>query len=665
MADDLDARRLEILEGAVRRLLAEVGDLQGELRALRSIVAQESAPVREPVRPRPVEEPPATVSEPMEAAASPEPTPPLWQRVLDPPNKASAQPRRPPPPPRRAPRRTLMPAGLSFEDLVGRYGAMALAALAIMSAVGIFLSWAIAQNLIGPGVRVGAGFAAAAALGALGWRFRTRGARTFGNTLMGIALAVVHVVAWGAGPGLGVFPSWLALGVAAAASIALAVLAWRTKEESLFVVGVGGALIAPFVTTPGRGNGEALLVFGWLVLTTALYGMRDRDWPWARRLLGTAGIIYASAAMTAAWSSTGVLGKELPAVFALACAAAALLLGGLMHGPALTRAYLVAGIAPLFYDADTEGIFMPHLVTAAAGTVILLAATWRREEDGMSWLVGVFVISLGFLAAALAPLDDVTSTAGTLVALGWSVGIAAVGAMLTGRRREALWTVAALTSGLAIVLTTWEHELRTALGLSAHAAAVSMIMRRERAGLMLMPALVGLCFATFAAGLMYSERPPYTYTPFLTTVALAGLVVVLGWGALGWNIAHTELERPLGAGERRVVAFLGIVAAFLWGHAELAEAYSPDMSTFLLIFYYAACGLAAIFVGRRDSLSGLRRVGLALAIFAALKAVSQAYGLEQVGLRVGSFLLVGGFLLAVAYWYRAAGEASAADSGAS
>jgi hypothetical protein len=93
---------------------------------------------------------------------------------------------------------------------------------------------------------------------------------------------------------------------------------------------------------------------------------------------------------------------------------------------------------------------------------------------------------------------------------------------------------------------------------------------------------------------------------------------------------------------------------------ELASAVSPDVSTFLLIFYYASCGVAAIFVGRRDSRSDLRRVGLALAIFAALKAVAQAYELAQVGLRVGSFLLVGGFLLAVAYWYRAAGDADAA-----
>ncbi len=550
---------------------------------------------------------------------------------------------------------------------------------------------------------------AAAALGALGWRFRTRGARTFGNTMMGIALAVVHVVAWGAGPGLAVFPPWLALAIAAAASIAHANLAWRTMEQSLFVVGVGGALIAPFVTTPGRGNGEALLVFGWLVLTVALYGMRDRPWGTARWMLGAAGIAYAGAAMTAAWSVDGAWGKEMPVIFALACAWGAQALGGPMHAPVLTRAYLVAALPPLFYDYDAAGIATPHLLLAAVGTATLFASLFRFEETDDGWLAGTLVIPLVLLAAALVPLDDAWSTRGALIALGWAVGAAVTGQLLGGRSerslserslndregasrslserslndregsnrslserslnerfegrgREALWTIAALTSGLAIILLVSENDLQLALGMSAHAAGVSLVMRRERAGLLLLPALLSLAVATYAAGLLYDLRPPYSYTPFLTQASLAGLMVVLAWGTFGWNAARTELDRPLGDRERGATASLGIIAAFLWGHFELASAFSPDIATFLLIFYYAACGVAAIFVGRERSRPDMRRVGLALAIFAALKAVAQAYELDQVGLRVGSFLLVGGFLLAVAYWYRAAGDAPGGES---
>jgi hypothetical protein len=661
---DESRERIERLETATRRLLVEVADLRQELRGLRAVVAPGSvdpAPVtRENVAPASLPRgtvPPAPVPHDSVPPASSRPAaePGFLQRILDPPRAGSGAPRAPRQAP--LPRPGIFPQGMSFEDLIGRYGAMALAALAIMSGVGIFLSWAIAQNLIGPAVRVSAGFAAAAALAALGWRLRNRNARTFGNTLMGIALAVVHVVAWGAGPGLAVMPNWLALGVAAAASVALALLAWRSDEQSLFVVGVGGALIAPFVTTPGRGNGEALLVFGWLVLTTALWGMRERPWRAARWLLGAAGVAYAAAAMTAAWSADGIFSKEAPAVFALACAWGALALGGRLHAPGLVRAYLLGALPPLFWNWDAAGVFLSHLVLAGAGTLTLFVGVHRTEEPDGNWILGTLLLPLGFLTAALMPLDDIVSTRGALVALGWAVAAAGAGWLVPGRRREILWIVAAVASAIAIVFALSEKEIAMIAALSAHVAAVSIVMRRERAGLLIFPAIAVLVVAAGALWIQLDLRPPFSYTPFLTSASLGALALVLGVGVLGWNAARTELGGGgLSLRERRALQGLGFVAAFMWGHVELAEAYSPDLSVFLLIIYYAACGVAAIFIGRRDSMADVRRIGLGLAIFAALKAVAQGYELETVGLRVGSFLLVGGFLLAVAYWYRAAGE---------
>ena len=90
---------------------------------------------------------------------------------------------------------------------------------------------------------------------------------------------------------------------------------------------------------------------------------------------------------------------------------------------------------------------------------------------------------------------------------------------------------------------------------------------------------------------------------------------------------------------------------FFWGNTELSHAYSARVATFLLILYYAAVGVASIFVGRAREIRILRHVGLGLAIFAALKAIAEASSLA-IGLRVGSYLLAGVFLLAVAYWYR-------------
>ena len=99
----------------------------------------------------------------------------------------------------------------------------------------------------------------------------------------------------------------------------------------------------------------------------------------------------------------------------------------------------------------------------------------------------------------------------------------------------------------------------------------------------------------------------------------------------------------------------------MWGNTELSHAYSSDISTFLLILYYAVVGVAAIFIGRHRTIRVLRHTGLGLAIFAALKAMAEASSLD-IGWRVASYFLAGLFLLAVAYWYR--DRDSAASSGA-
>lgn len=167
---------------------------------------------------------------------------------------------------------------LDLESLIGRYGTLALASLTILLGAGAFLSWAIAHSKIGPGVRVFLGALGAGVVAAVGWRLRTRGSLRFGSTLLALALALVHVDAWGAGPYLKLVTSPVALSIAAAASIALALLAWVNDEEALFSVGVGGALVAPFVTSSDSGNIVALLIYGYVVLASGLAALRHRAW---------------------------------------------------------------------------------------------------------------------------------------------------------------------------------------------------------------------------------------------------------------------------------------------------------------------------------------------------------------------------------------------------
>lgn len=92
---------------------------------------------------------------------------------------------------------------------------------------------------------------------------------------------------------------------------------------------------------------------------------------------------------------------------------------------------------------------------------------------------------------------------------------------------------------------------------------------------------------------------------------------------------------------------------------ELAGGWTPDVAAFLLIAYYAACGLGSILAGRRFGVGRLRLAGLALAIYAAVKAIVEASDIGEVLLRVGAYGAVGVFLLAAGYVYREARGRSA------
>src|SRR4051812_34595768 len=116
-----DEQRIAILEQHVRKLYEEIGALRAELRTGEG-TAHTPAP-----------------------AVAPEPVPRIEQA---PPVFASAEPSRAEPPsPQRPPRDpNLAPrqsSDIDLEKLVGRYGTIAVASLAILMGVGTFLSWAI------------------------------------------------------------------------------------------------------------------------------------------------------------------------------------------------------------------------------------------------------------------------------------------------------------------------------------------------------------------------------------------------------------------------------------------------------------------------------------------------------------------------------------------
>jgi hypothetical protein len=531
--------------------------------------------------------------------------------------------------------------------------------------------------------------------------------------LLALALAVVHVNAWAAGPYLGIVSPAAALATAALASVALAALAWHARQQALFVVGVGGALVAPFVTGSATGRPLALAGYGWVVLAAGIAALPTAPellhrWRLAARMLGVGGTVYtvvlvaeqisgsaaggADAGLLASWS------RSLSAVFALACAAVPLLLA--LRRPRAARAPLgavalgycaAAAGALLALDANVVAGDLRPAALALAGTLATHAAL-RFVSQGATTataarvrLAGTLLrvttataavaLPLAFLAAALLALRTPIGTTGAVIAATWAA-LAALAARTTLGRPAALpttdgstWAVTAASAQLASAHGRRRGRRERPRGRARPARARRRPRRPARRPLRRRPCSCSApsgarscssppppsgCAAAVWAGVLLTDRPEYAYTPFVTAESLGAGAVVAAWYAIARRVWATVRPCSRAAtGGWRFAAATSVASPL--GRQEFAAAVSPDVSTFLLIGYFAVAGIGAIALGRARAVPAARQVGLALALYAALKAFLQASGLDAVGLRVGSYLLVGGFLLAVGYWYRAAG----------
>jgi hypothetical protein len=167
---------------------------------------------------------------------------------------------------------------------------------------------------------------------------------------------------------------------------------------------------------------------------------------------------------------------------------------------------------------------------------------------------------------------------------------------------------------------------------------------------------VSLAFTSVWALASLSAQPRYTAFPFATAASGASLAIGLAWAALLFA-ARKESDDVATASAR-----IGLGAfAFVWGHQELAHAISPSASALLLMGYYAVGSVVFVGWGRAQGSATLRRIGLGLGLIAALLAVRGAWHLPSAGTRIAAYLLVSGFLLGIAWWYRQPDDQPAAE----
>ncbi|MCE9601446.1 MAG: DUF2339 domain-containing protein [Gemmatimonadetes bacterium] len=633
-----EKRRIEALEVVVRTLVADLERLRNEVASLRGT----PPPALDPVIP-------ATPRDPV--VIRPEPLP----RAVGPARTSRSQ----------------ASASGDLEQLVGRYGTVVVATLSILLGLGVFLQWAITRGLLGPEVRVALGAVAALALTALGLWMRARRSARYGNALLAIALAIVHLDAWAAGPGLGIVAPAFALTVAAAASLALAALALREGEEFLFCLGLGGALLAPFVTSTGEGSVGQLLVFGGAVLAAAIVALRDPDWRAARQLLPLFAGWYMTTGVLWRTSEMSANSHFWPAALALVLSLVGLTLGAREVRRGLVKSLLsLLALAILMGDSGVHTPPWTAVAYALFGTVTahaLRRRTAAADEGPDTWyeVVGLPLLLLG---SAVLVRGQIDLPQGAWIAGAWAALTAVFLFIDDASHRARHLTVILTAAVVASVALFHDRELARIVAFAFVALAGVFTLERERGPSLLLPILLGLGLATLRAVMLYDHRAHWSYTPFLNDVSLAAAVVVIGYALQSWLVPRTlgapdVKQGPWSAPETlTALRLLGPVAAFLWARQELAGAFSSDIATFLLISYYAVTGVGTILLGRSRGVSGLRQAGLVLSLYAAVKVVLESSDFDRIGLRVGSYLVVGAFLLGVGYLYRGGAPTVASDA---
>lgn len=551
---------------------------------------------------------------------------------------------------------------LDLETLVGRYGMLALATLLALAAAGTFVGWAIAHGLLGPSVRVGLGLLAAAGLAVWGIWLRRR-ERSFGDSILGLSLAIIHVCAWAAGPSLHLVPPFAALVLSAAASVALAAFALLEGDEPLWCVGFGGAAVAPFVTSTGHGTAPMLAAYGAAVLIAGGSALGSRRWTVAARVFGAAAALFTFAVLAMPLSQRSAeLALALPFV-AGAFGVVPFARGAFLRPRLRTLGLLAAAAAFRLVTASDRSPAAAAIPAAVAGVLWLLLLERLDTEpagtllDGLGdagpdlpdWIDGGLIPAAFTLAVGLAlDISDPAIAA---------CGLAATALAFVASRREegplrdALALVSFLSANAAILVAARSSAPLATAAVAANAVLFTLLDRPVSNRSWKWAPQVALGLAGVSALVLLTLRPAYEYAPFLTRESAAAFAVAAGW----------VLALRLSGSGVKVGPW---VFAFLWAHQELAWAVNRSAATLLLVTYYAAASVACVGFGRARAEPKLRHVGLGLGVIAALLALRAAWGFDSTATRIGAYLVVSVFLLGIAWWYRRPGTDPAADAAA-
>jgi len=600
-------RRVEVLEQMVRRLLAS-----------------------------------GAASERITAAPAPPAPPPLPRRAQPIPYPAPEQPRSSPPP----------PAAPDFEQWFGQRGLLVVGVLALLTATGFFLKYAIDRGWIPPVVRSLLAIAAGIGLAAWGETRIRAGLRRYGAAMIGAGGGLVYLGLWAAAGPYGLLERRIGVLLLAACTVGVTLLALRHEIEGLAIWALAGAYLAPLLLAPLRPNPEAFL--GYLEVIGLGTGLLAYTMTWRRAYnLALAGYFLLAAA-----GAGGALTTPLGCWF-LAAGALLTLHVTVRRGWPEARVGMVL-LAWILLSVALAGVRdgpAPQLWLAVGAPFAIAALLWWQELDqsrlrapteALLFAAHPFVLLALVWAADPRLLDRMPALLPALLAavylgVGWVRRAAAH--LIMGLALGAVAVAAPGSASLAVI--GW-----TALGLAGLAAE----QEGGRPGGRI--AALGLALLAFPwlFGVALWSRPSDAATfsdPW--ALALYGYIAGTALAARRWEGKWMDpsTARWTARGGELLWVLCG-AAVFAGGSVELQRYFArraPLAGDLALSLFWLAYAGALVRLGFQRERKDVRSAGLAVAAGAGLKIVLYDLSNLEALYRIASFFALALIALAVAYAY--------------
>jgi len=568
-----------------------------------------------------------------------------------------ATPARPSEQPRYSPPPTAAP---DLEQWFGQRGLLIVGVLALLTAAGFFLKYAIDRGWIAPVVRSLLAIVAGIGLAAWGEARIRGGLRRYGAAMIGAGGGLAYLGLWAAAGPYGLLEHRIGVLLLAACTVVVTLLALRHEIEGLAIWALAGAYLAPVLLAPPTHNPEAFL--GYLEVIGLGTGLLAYTMNWRRAFdLALAGYF-----LLAAGGAARVLTSALGCWFLAAGALLTLHVTRRRAWPEarvgmLVLAWILLSVALGDVRAGPE----PQLWLALGAAFAVTALLWWQQLDlprlvapdeaslfvvnpfmlvGLVWMAGPKLLEgtpallPALLAAAYLWVGWVRRAAPYLV-MGFALGG---------------WAVAVQGSA-PMVVVGW-----TALALAALAAEQRGGRPGGRIAALALALLAFPCL--FGVALWSRQSGAATFTdPW----ALALYVYVAGTAlaAFRWGAGSTDpgSARWTARGEELFWVLCG-AAVFAGGSVELPRYFgqrAPLAGDLALSIFWLTYAGALVRLGFQHERKDVRSAGLAVAAGAGLKIVLYDLSNLDALYRIASFFALALIALAVAYAYNKRARASA------